>query len=147
MGKWKKQSHVIWDCCYHIVWCPKYRFRILKGDVAKFVEGTLRSICEWKKVDIAELSVQEDHVHAVVSIPPRISVSELMGVLKGKSAIRLFKSYPRMKSRPYWGNHFWARGYCVSTVGIDEEKIRKYVRYQEETERREEAEANQYGLF
>ena len=82
-----------------------------------------------------ELSVREDHVHLVVSIPPRLSVSEVMGYLKGKVAIKLFKSYPGLKRCPYWGNRFWSRGYCVSTIGMDEEKIRRYVKYQEDKER------------
>lgn len=85
------------------------------------------------------MNVQIDHVHMVVSIPPKVSVSEFMGIMKGKLAIKIFKSYPDLKKKPYWGNHFWARGYFVNTVGLDEEMIRKYVKYQEEEERREEA--------
>jgi len=140
-------AHVVYQCSYHIVWCPKYRFRILKGGVGKFVEETIRSLCEWKSVDILELSVQEDHVHAVVSIPPKLSISVVMGILKGKTAIKLFKSYPALKKKPYWGNHFWSRGYCVSTIGLDENKIRRYVKYQEEKERLEESERQEFGLF
>jgi putative transposase len=94
-----------------------------------------------------ELNVQEDHVHMVLSIPPKHSVSEVMGILKGKTAIKLFKSFPVLKKKPYWGNHFWARGYCVTTAGIDEEKIRKYVKYQENKEREEEQEQRNFGLF
>ena len=94
-----------------------------------------------------EKSVREDHIHAVVIIPPKISVSELMGIMKGKTAISLFKQYPGFKKKPYWGNHFWSRGYCVSTVGIDEEKIRRYVKFQEENERREEDNQQEFGLF
>ena len=82
--------------------------------------------------------MQPDHIHLLVSIPPKVSVSELVCTLKGKLAIKLFKSYPGLKQKPYWGNHFWARGYFVSTVGIDEEKIRRYVRYQEDEEKKEE---------
>jgi putative transposase len=147
MAKWKKLSHVVYQCMYHIVWCPKYRFRVLKGVVAREVEEAIRLLCEWKRVDLLELNVREDHVHAVVSIPPRLSLSQVMGVLKGKTAIKLFRSFPRLKRRPYWGNHFWARGYCVSTVGLDEEKIRRYVKYQEENERREEKEQLEFGPF
>ena len=132
---------------YHIVWCPKYRYRILKGEVGKYVEETIKQLCEWKKVDVKEMNVQEDHVHMVVSIPPKVSISELMGILKGKTAIKLFKSYPGLKRKPYWGNHFWSRGYCVSTVGLDEEKIRRYVKYQEQRERQEEKEQKDFGLF
>ena len=147
MAKWKQLAHVVYQCSYHIVWCPKYRFRILKGGVAKFVEETIRSLCEWKSIDILELNVREDHVHAVISIPPKLSISEVMGILKGKTAIKLFKSYPALKRKPYWGNHFWSRGYCVSTVGLDENKIRRYVKYQEENERLEEDQRQEFGLF
>ena len=116
MAKWKKQSHCVYQCKYHLVWCPKYRFRVLTGDVAKFVDEALRALCEWKKVEVLELNVQPDHVHAVLQIPPRLSVSEVVGTLKGKTAIKVFKSYPGLKKKPYWGNHFWARGYCVTTI-------------------------------
>ncbi len=147
MAKWKKLSHVVYQCSYHIVWCPKYRYRILKGEVAKFVEEKIRTLCDWKKVEILELNVGEDHIHIIVIIPPKVSISELMGILKGKVAISLFKSYPFLKKKPDWGNHFWSRGYCVSTVGLDEEKIRRYVRYQEENERLVEKNEQEYSLF
>ena len=147
MAKWKKLSHVVYQCMYHIVWCPKYRYRILKGAVASEVGEAIRMLCEWKRVDVVELNVREDHVHIVVSVPPRLAISHVMGVLKGKTAIKLFKSFPSLKRRPYWGNHFWARGYCVSTVGLDEEKIRRYVKYQEENERREESEQQEFSPF
>ena len=147
MGRWRKQSHVLWQCTYHIVWCPKYRFRILTGDVGTFVERAVRSMCEWKGAEVLELKVLADHVHLVVDMPPRESVADLMGLLKGKTAIKLFKSYQGLRKKPYWGNHFWSRGYCVSTVGVDEEQIRKYVKYQEDGERREEEEQRQCGLF
>ena len=84
MAKWKKLAHVVYQCSYHIVWCPKYRFRILKGGIAEFISETIRSLCEWKAIEILVLSVREDHVHAVVSIPPKLSISEVVGTLKGK---------------------------------------------------------------
>ena len=115
--------------------------------MAKNIELMVEQLCEWKRAEIIELVVMEDHVHLVVVIPPRISVSELMGILKGKTAIKLFKRFPELKKRPYWGNRFWSRGCCVSTVGMDEEKIRRYVRYQEEKERREEDDQREFGLF
>jgi putative transposase len=99
MAKWKKQSHVVYQCSYHMVWCPKYRFRILKGQVGKYIENRIRELCEWKKVEILELNVVEDHVHMVVVISPRLSVSDLMGTLKGKTAISLFKSMPDLKKK------------------------------------------------
>lgn len=135
MGKYKKLSHVIYKCDYHIVWVPKYRLRILKGDIKDLVDRDIRMLCEWKSCEVQELNVQEDHVHLLVSVPPKVSISKLMGVLKGKIAIKLFKSYPKLKQKPYWGNHFWARGYFVSTVGLDEEMIRKYVKHQEKEEK------------
>lgn len=119
----------------------------MKGGVGKYIEETIRSICEWKSIEIMELNVREDHVHAVVNIPPKLSISEVMGILKGKTAIKLFKSYPALKRKPYWGNYFWSRGYCVSTVGLDENKIRRYVKYQEENERLEEDQRQEFGLF
>ena len=92
----------------------------------------------WLGCEKKELNVQIDHVHLIVSVPPKVSISKLMGVVKGKTAIKIFKSYPNLKKKPYWGNHFWSRGYCVDTIGMDEEKIRKYVKYQEDQERKEE---------
>ena len=88
-----------------------------------------------------------DHVHIVVIVPPRMAISELMGLLKGKTAIAIFQKTKKLRSRPYWGNHFWSRGYCVTTVGMDEEKIRRYVRYQEEAERLEEDHELKEGPF
>jgi putative transposase len=147
MAKWKKLAHVVYQCSYHIVWTPKYRYRILEGDVAKAVEDKIRTICEWKDIEVLELSVMKDHVHMVATIPPRVSLSEVMGILKGKTAIALFKGSQGLKKKPYWGNHFWSRGYCVTTIGMDEEKIRRYVKYQEDNERLEEDSAKDYGLF
>ena len=138
---------MVYQCSYHIVWCPKYRYRVLTGAIAELVEQKIRAMCEWKRVEVLELAVQEDHVHAVVVIPPRLSVAELVGVLKGKTAIAVFKTHGDLRRKPYWGNHFWSRGYCVTTVGLDEKKIRRYVRYQEEQERLEEDDEQQFGLF
>ena len=147
MAKWKKISHVVYQCSYHIIWCPKYRFRILKGIVKEYLGKRIKALCEWKAVEILEMNILEDHIHVVVTVPPKVSISELMGILKGKTAISLFKNFPALKEKPYWGNHFWSRGYCVSTVGLDEEKIRRYVKYQEENERLEESQQQEFGLF
>jgi len=137
---------VVYKCDYHIVWVPKYRFRILTGAIKELVENDIRMLCEWKRGEIEELNVQLDHIHLVISIPPRISVSTLMGIMKGKLAIKLFKSYPKLKQKPYWGNHFWARGYFVSTVGIDEDMIKRYVKYQEKQEKQIEAQQQKFEL-
>jgi putative transposase len=107
----------------------------------------IRTICQWKDVEIAELNIQADHVHMIVSIPPRLSISDFMGILKGKTAIKMFKSYPSLKKKPYWGNHFWSRGYFVNTVGINEDMIRRYVKYQENEERKNEKERDDFTLF
>ena len=146
MGKYKKLSHVIYKCEYHIVWVPKYRFRILEGDIKKLIEEDIKMLCEWKKCEVQEMSVQNDHIHLIVSIPPKVSISDMMGILKGKLAIKLFKSYPKMKKKPYWGNHFWARGYFVSTVGIDEEVIKRYVKHQEKEEKRIEEQQHRFDF-
>lgn len=146
-GKYRKLTHVVYQCTYHIVWVPKSRFRILTGAVQALVEQDIRVLCSWKDVEVLELGVQPDHVHVVCSIPPKVSVSEFMGFLKGKLAIKLFKSYPRLRQKPYWGNHFWARGYFVNPVGLDEELIRRYVKYQEEQEKKRERENRDYDLF
>ena len=146
-SKYRKLSHVVYKCDYHIVWTPKYRFRVLFGEVKSLVENDIRMLCEWKSVDIMEMNVQRDHIHLVCSIPPKVSVSILMGILKGKLAIKLFKSYPKLKEKPYWGNRFWSRGYFVTTVGVDEEMIRRYVKYQEGEEKKEEKHIQDFDLF
>ena len=84
------------------------------------------------------MNVQPDHVHLIAMVPPKIAISELMGRVKGQSSIKIFKQFRHLKKKPYWGNHFWSRGYCVDTVGVDAEMIRKYVKFQEKKERYEE---------
>jgi len=123
-----------YKCDYHIVFTPKCRFRVLEGMVKSLVEHDLQVISTWKDVIIQEMNVQKDHIHLVCSIPPKVSTSEFIGVLKGKIAIKLFKTYPSLIQKPYWGNHFWSRGYFVSTVGLDEDMIKRYVKYQEHHE-------------
>jgi putative transposase len=118
----------------------------LTGEVKKLIEDDIKLLCEWKKCELQEMSVQSDHIHIVLSIPPKVSVSELMGILKGKLAIKLFKGYPKMKQKPYLGNHFWAHGYFASTVRIDEEVIMRYVKYQEEEEKRIEEQQHRFDF-
>ena len=129
MGDFNKLSHAVWECKYHLVWCPKYRYKIMKGDIGKSLREIIRQLCEWRKLEILAGNVQLDHIHLVLSIPPKYSVLEVVGFLKGKSAIKMFDLYPQLKKR-YWGRHFWAKGYCVSSVGLNEEQIKKYVRWQ-----------------
>jgi putative transposase len=135
MSRFQKLSQTIWCCQYHIVWVPKYRFRILNGEVAREVVNCIRAFSEQKSCKIVELNVQIDHVHLLVKVPPKISIADFMGILKGRTAIRVFNKFKRLKSKPYWGNKFWARGYCVDTVGLDSEMIRKYVKHQEQKEK------------
>jgi putative transposase len=125
----------------------KYRFRILNGLVKELVDHDIKMLCEWKSCEVIELNIQPDHIHLVIPIPPKVSVSLLMGTLKGELAIKLFKNYPQLKKKPYWGNHFWSRGYFVNTVGINEDVIRRYVKYQEEEDKKEENNGQHFNLF
>ena len=138
MSRFRKLSQTIWHCQYHIVWVPKYRHRILSGEIAREVENLIRAYSHQQKCEIVELNVQIDHVHLLVMIPPKLSISNYMGALKGKTAIRILNRFKKLRQKPYWGNHFWAKGYCVDTVGLDSEQIRKYVQYQEKQEKRME---------
>jgi len=136
--RFKLLSHSLWECQDHLVFCPKSRSRVLGGEVGSYVDRHIYQLLRQKAgVGVLECNVQPDHVHLVAEIPPKSSVSEVLGFLKGKRALRLFKQYPQF-GRQYWGRHFWAGGSCVSTVGLDEVKIREYVRWQEKKEREEE---------
>jgi putative transposase len=144
-SQFKRLSHSLYECKYHIVFCPKYRYRIFKDEIGEYAKQQVHQLCRQKdEIEVLELNVQPDHVHLVVSIPPKYSVSEFMGYLKGKMALRLFQQYESLGKR-YWGRHLWARGYCVSTVGLDEDKVRKYVQWQEKQEK--QAEMVQGRLF
>ncbi len=138
MSRYEQASHVFWRCQYHIVWTPKYRFRILRNKVGKDVYRSIHVYCQQLGCIVLELNVQIDHVHLVVKIPPKLSISKLMGALKGKIALKLFSKYPYLRKNKMWGNHFWQRGYFVDSVGIHEEIIRRYVRHQEKQEKLEE---------
>ena len=135
MSRFRKLSHTIWHCHYHLVWVPKYRFRILTGNVAAEVNRCIRAFSEQQHAEVQELNVQIDHVHLLALVPPKVSISNYVGTLKGRTAIRVFNKFRELKRKRYWGNHFWAKGYCVDTVGLDAEKIRKYVKYQEDQEK------------
>jgi putative transposase len=95
----RKLAHAVWQCKYHIIWCPKYRFKIMKGALRESVAEILLQLCEWKKLEVLEVNVQEDHVHLVVSIPPKFAVSEVVGFLKGKCAIKIFDKHLELKKR------------------------------------------------
>jgi putative transposase len=143
--RFRKLSHTLYECKYHLVFCPKYRYRIFQDEIGQYATKLVHQLLGQKDaIEVLELNVQVDHIHMVVWIPPKYAISEVMGYLKGKMALRLFQRYERF-GRQYWGRHLWARGYCVSTVGLNEEKIREYVRWQEKQER--EVEAQQRKLF
>ena len=140
MSRFSKLSQTLWHCQYHIVWAPKYRYRVLEGSIATEVSNCIRAFSEQKHADIVELNVQIDHVHLLVKVPPKVSISDYVGTIKGRTAIRILNKFKKLKKKPYWGNHLWARGYCVDTVGVDAEMIQKYIKYQEAQERRTEQE-------
>ena len=122
-------AHCKWECQYHIVFIPKYRKKKLYGLVRDDVREIIRTLCKYKKVEIIAGAVCADHVHLRVSIPPKLSVSDFVGYLKGKSALMIFDKHPEMGNK--WDRSFWARGYYVSTVGnVDEETVKEYIRRQ-----------------
>ena len=135
MSRFKKLSHVLWH--YHNVWVPKYRHRVLTGEVGQEVKNCIEVFSGQLGCEVVELNIQPDHIHLISNVPPKVSISKFMGTLKGRTAIRVFSKFPYLKDNPYWGNHFWAPGYCVDTVGLDAEMIRKYVKYKKAKERRE----------
>ena len=137
MRDWRSQSHVRWYCKYHVVFVPKYRRRAIYGSLRKQVGGILRGLCEQQGVELVEGHAMADHIHLCLSIPPKYSVANTVGFLKGKSAVRIHREFLGRK-RNFTGLHFWARGYCVSTIGLDEQMIRRYIRAQEAEEKRQE---------
>jgi len=143
MSRFRKLSQTLWSCQYHIVWVPKYRYRILEGQISHDVAELIRAFSDQQECEILELNVQIDHVHLLVMIPPKVSVSEYVDKVKGRTAIRILNKHRKLRLKPYWGNQFWAKGYCVDTVGLDADKIRKYVKYQEAQEKKVE----QLSLF
>ena len=133
MSRFKSLAHSVWYCNYHIVFVPKYRFRILIGNIKIDIEESIRLHSVQMKCEIVELNIQKDHVHILVSVPPKISISEYVGTIKGRSAIRIFSKHSGLRKK-YWGNRFWARGYCVDTVGINLDMIQRYIKYQDKKE-------------
>jgi putative transposase len=145
MKRFKRLSHSIYQCKYHIVFCPKYRYQIFKDDIAEYTRQQIYQLCKQKELlEVLELNVRTDHIHVVMSIPPKYSVSTVMGYIKGKLALKLFERYEWL-GRRYWGRHLWSRGYCVSTIGLDEEQIRLYVKWQKQHDK--ENESTQGQLF
>ena len=122
-------AHTKWNCKYHIVFAPKYRRQIIYGKIKEDIGRMLRKLCEYKQVEILEAEACKDHIHMLVSIPPKYSVSQIMGYLKGKSSLMIFEKYANMKYK-YGNRHFWCRGYYVDTVGRNKKAIAEYIRNQ-----------------
>ncbi len=122
-------AHTRWNCKYHIVFAPKYRRQIIYGKIKQDVGIMLRKLCEYKQVEIIEAEVCKDHIHMLVSIPPKYSVAQIVGYLKGKSSLMIFEKYANMKYK-YGNRHFWCRGYYVDTVGKNKKAIEEYIRNQ-----------------
>lgn len=134
MERFRSLSHSKWECKYHIVWIPKYRRKVFYGEKRQEVIRVIKKWAKYKGIDILEGHAVIDHIHMVLQIPPKYSVSAVVGLLKGKSASEVM-SFRKSSSRMVRGRSFWARGYCVSTVGLDEMMIRNYVLDQEELDR------------
>ena len=122
-------AHTQWECKYHIVFAPKYRRQIIYGKIKQDIGQMIRKLCEYKGVEIIEAEACKDHIHMLVSIPPKYSVSQFMGYLKGKSSLMIFEKYANLKYK-YGNRHFWCRGYYVSTVGKNKKAIAQYIRNQ-----------------
>lgn len=123
-------AHTVWECKYHIVWVPKRRRKVIFGQLRQEIGTIIRRLCKYKGIEMMEGNTGIDHIHILVSIPPKYSVATITGYLKGKSAMIVFEKYSNLKKN-FKGHNFWARGYYVSTVGLDEAKVRKYIKEQE----------------
>jgi len=141
MKDWRSQAHVKWECKYHVVLVPKYRSRKVFERVRRRIGEILRELCRQKGLDLLEGKAMPDHVHMLLSVPPKYSVAMTMEYLKGKSAVRIHRELLKTKGTLF-GRAFWSRGYCVSTVGLEEAMIRRYIQNQEKVERDQER-----GLF
>ena len=133
MKDWQSQAHVKWECKYHVVIVPKYRkkkhFKKYRVAIGKII----RELCRQKDVGLLEGNAASDHLHLLLSVPPKFSIAMTIGYLKGKSAIRIHRDYGSIRGSLF-GHSFWSRGYCVSTVGFDEDSIRRYIKEQEDLE-------------
>ena len=123
-------SHSKWLCKYHIVFTPKYRRKVIYYQLRADIQNIIKDLCKWKGIEIVEGHMMSDHVHLLLSIPPKYSVSQIMGYLKGKSAMMIFERHANLKYK-FGNRHFWAEGYYVSTVGLNTATIQKYIREQE----------------
>ena len=137
MSNYRRLQHTKWECKYHVVFIPKYGRKLLYGELRRELGVVLRRLAEQKESKIEEGHLMADHVHMMISIPPKYSVSQVVGYIKGKSAIHIARNFGERK-RNFAGQHFWARGYFVSTVGRDEGVIREYIRHQASEDRRQD---------
>ena len=137
MNNYSKLNHTTWDCKYHLIWIPKYRKKMIYGNLRKYLGEVLRELALQKESNIIEGHLMGDHVHLLISIPPKYSVSQVVGYIKGKSAIHIARTYEGRRQN-FTGQSFWARGYFVSTVGRDEETVKKYIKKQEEADRKDD---------
>jgi putative transposase len=131
----ERLSHTTWDCKYHLIWIPKYRKKLIYGQLREHLGEILRDLSMQKDSRVVEGHLMADHVHMLVSIPPKYSVAQVVGFVKGKSAIHIARNFSGYK-RNFTGQSFWARGYFVSTVGRDERSVREYIKKQEAEDRR-----------
>jgi len=132
---YKTLNHTEWECKYHVVFIPKYRQKVIYGQIRVELKDVFRRLALQKESEIEDGHLAPDHVHMLISIPPKYSVSQVIGFIKGKSAIHIARTYGERK-RNFRGQHFWARGYFVSTVGRDEHRVRNYIRAHEAEDRR-----------
>ncbi len=137
MSDYRSLSHAKWECKYHVVFIPKYRKKAIYGELRKNLGKVFRTLAGQRESYIEEGHLMADHVHIMISIPPKYAVAQVVGYIKGKSAIHIARTYTGRR-RNFVGQHFWARGYFVSTVGRDEEVVREYIRNQEREEQRAE---------
>ena len=135
MNNAQSLAHTKWECKYHVVWIPKYRRKKLFVEIRRELGPVLRTLAQHKESEVLEGSMLIDHVHMLIAIPPKYAVSQVIGYLKGKSAIHIARTFGG-RQKNFTGEHFWARGYYVSTVGIDEAMIRRYIEQQEDEDRR-----------
>jgi len=128
-------KHTVWDCKYHVVWIPKYRRKVVYKDLRRELGEVFRELAQQKESTVEEGHLQADHLHMLLSIPPKYSVAQVVGFMKGKSAIHIARTFMNRRKN-FMGENFWARGYYVSTAGKDEEIVRRYIIQQEAADRR-----------
>ena len=122
-------AHTKWNCKYHIVFAPKYRRQVIYGKIKADIGKMLRKLCEYKQIEILEAEACKDHIHMLISVPPKYSISQIMGYLKGKSSLMIFEKYANLKYK-YGNRHFWCRGFYVDTVGRNKKAIAEYIKNQ-----------------